>query len=216
MKSINAHIQEVQRTQHRRNIKMPTDITVSWWKLELKRTIVGNSLVAKWLGVCLPIQGVKVQSLVGKLRSPMMCGPVKKKIFFNWAIVKCLEKKGQDTPTEQKITIYFWSETMQTIGQQNDAVKLQKKIKNLPCPTAWSSIACQKHLSKMKPRRTSKKQNQREFLPSGNIEGSLGTAGKHHSGNERFWKWWMHGWIWKIFVFILKFFKKVINCFKPN
>ena len=74
--------------------------------------------------------------------------PSQKKIFFNWAIVKCLEKKGQDTPTEQKITVYFWSETMQTIGQQNDAVKLQKKIKNLPCPTAWSSIACQKRNQK--------------------------------------------------------------------
>ncbi|CAM9669171.1 unnamed protein product [Rangifer tarandus platyrhynchus] len=72
--------------------------------------------------------------------------------------------------------------------QQSDTVKLQKKINNLPCPTAWSSIACQKHLSKMKTKRTSKKQNQRESLPSGNIEGSLGTAGEH-SGNERFWKW---------------------------
>lgn len=143
--------------------------------------------------------------------------PGQKKIFFlNWAIVKCLEKKGQETPTEQRITIYFWSETMQTIGHQSDAVKLQKKIKNLPCPTAWSSIACQKHLSKMKAKRTSKKQNQREFLPSGTIEGSLGTAGEHHSGNERLWKWWMHGWIWKIFFFILKSFRKVMNCFKPK
>lgn len=126
--------------------------------------------------------------------------PSQKKIFLNWAIVKCLEKKGQDTPTEQKITIYFWSETMQTIGQQNDAVKLQKKIKSLPCPTAWSSIACQK----------------RNRVPAFRKHWSLGTAGKHHSGNERFWKWWMHGWIWKIFVFILKFLKKVMNCFKPN
>ena len=136
---------------------MPMDITVSWWKLELKRTIVGNSLVAQWLGVCLLIQGVKVQSLVGKLRFPHDVWPGQKKIFFNWAIVKCLEKKGQDTPTEQRITIYFWSETIQTIGHQSDTVKLQKKIKNLPCPTAWSSIACQKHLSKMKAKRTSKK-----------------------------------------------------------
>lgn len=77
---------------------MPMDITVSWWKLELKRTIVGNSLVAQWLGVCLPIQGVKVQSLVGKLRSPMTCGPVKKKFFFKLSNCKMPgEKRTRDT-----------------------------------------------------------------------------------------------------------------------
>lgn len=42
----------------------------------------GASLVAQWLGVCLPIQGVKFRSLVRKLRSPVTCGTIKKKFLF--------------------------------------------------------------------------------------------------------------------------------------
>lgn len=138
----------------------------------------------------------------------------KKISFFNWTIVKCLEKKGKRHTHRARNNNILLGRNYANYRQQSDSVKLQKKIKNLPCPPAWSSIACQKHFSKMKAKRTSKKQNQRESLPSGNIEGSLGTVGEH-SGNERFWKWWMHGWIWKIF-FILKFFKKVMNCLKTK
>ena len=38
-------------------------------KLEEKEATKGTSLVAQWLGLCLPIQGVQVRSLVGVLRS---------------------------------------------------------------------------------------------------------------------------------------------------
>ena len=39
-----------------------------------KPTVNGTSLVVQWLSICLPVQGMQVQSLVGELRSHMPWG----------------------------------------------------------------------------------------------------------------------------------------------
>ena len=42
------------------------------WKVYFKEESVGTSLVVQWFRLCLPMQGVRVQSLVRGLRSHML------------------------------------------------------------------------------------------------------------------------------------------------
>ena len=44
------------------------------WETILDRQMDFASLVVQWLRLCLPIQGTRVQFLVGELRSHMPCG----------------------------------------------------------------------------------------------------------------------------------------------
>ena len=52
-----------------------------------KNHVLGTSLAVQWLRLCLPMQGVQVQSLVGELRSPMPRGQknqnIKQKQYCN-------------------------------------------------------------------------------------------------------------------------------------
>ena len=42
------------------------------WKIYFKEESVGTSLVVQWFRLCLPMQGVRVQTLVRGLRSHML------------------------------------------------------------------------------------------------------------------------------------------------
>ena len=44
------------------------------WEEHKSRSQAGTSLAVQWLRLCLPMQGLWVRSLVGKLRSHMPCG----------------------------------------------------------------------------------------------------------------------------------------------
>ena len=43
-------------------------------EMQIKTTLRGTSLVVQWLRIYLPVQGTRVQYLVGELRSHMLGG----------------------------------------------------------------------------------------------------------------------------------------------
>ena len=63
------------RSKSERERQIQYDITYMW---NLKY-YTGASLVVQWLGLCLPMQGVQVQSLVGEMGSHMPHGQGTKK-----------------------------------------------------------------------------------------------------------------------------------------
>ena len=55
-----------------------------WEKENLKYANFGTSLVVQWLRICLPMQGMLVQSLVWELRSHMPRAGATKPACHNW------------------------------------------------------------------------------------------------------------------------------------
>ena len=47
------------------------DFRIDMYTLLCLKWVTGTSLVVQWLGLCLPMQGVQVRSLVGELGSHM-------------------------------------------------------------------------------------------------------------------------------------------------
>ena len=60
-KEIATQVQEVQRGPHRKN---PRRNTLRYILIKLTKIKFRASLVAQWLGVCLPRQGTRVRALV--------------------------------------------------------------------------------------------------------------------------------------------------------
>ena len=61
--------------QHLQSVSMPI-LLIKMCRYDA--TSLGTSLVVQWLRLCLPMQGVRIHSLFGDLRSHMPCGPKSK------------------------------------------------------------------------------------------------------------------------------------------
>ena len=81
------------------NIYIVTVFFKMFQLVSFKMRIV-TSLVGQWLRLCLPMQGVWVQSLVGELRSHVSCGQKEQKINKQY----CNKFNKYFKNTEKKIT----------------------------------------------------------------------------------------------------------------